>query len=374
MANTTTTFGALKNAIKRIIAAASCDQVFITIDKEGCTIEGKDPKGISGYAKAQVTTNSLGGSGTGCITADHVNAILGNESADAEITIVPSDDGLIMRFAGSRLKIKRPETSNTALFNDVREKHTVSHLFTTSGADLKDAFYSATKFAAKREIRPFMCGIHLDNSSDKLVVTGTDGYMMHLLNSNIDLTPGAKLDIILPNDAAKAAAGNVFAANELVSVSLLGRNLVEFKTEDMTWVCNLIADKFPSESIAMLLKGEANSADSVVIKQSEVLVALNRVHAISEDKYLDVEFNDGKFFVRSKDGEQVGSFACETTGTASTFSLMSTLAINTFGAMPSSEFVLMKDGADPQSKIYLRPIKDAEKDMSWIALLMPARA
>ena len=367
MKKTTTTIGALKNAIKRVVTAVDAKVATITVSKENAYVEAT---GVNGYAKVMIAVSDIGDEGSATITNSAANAVLGHDGKDVEVTLTPAEGGLVIRFAGSRLKLKTPTADPTELFSVTAKRHKRLEILNVTGEMLKSFTRSACKFAARRDVRGFLCGVHFATVGKNLKVTATTGFALHQLV--VELENEANLSGLILPIASADAIGAVFSDSEAVGVSLLGENLMEFKTDDMVWVSNLIAGQYPS--VDSLLQAETLANASVKVSKADLLVALGRVQALAEDRYAHIEYDAEGITIKSLDGEQVSKVAVsDGNASADQFGVTMDVFIEAVQAVPSERFVMKKCGIDIFSKIYFRPLNEEGNAVEgWLALAMPA--
>ncbi|WP_234265183.1 DNA polymerase III subunit beta family protein [Hydrogenophaga sp. NFH-34] len=365
---TNLTVGILKDAIKRCILAASTKEATITIGKT-VYVEAKGPEAFAKVTLA-VDPKDVGEPGSATIMAGAANAVLGHDAPDAKLTLTPAEDGLVARFGGSRLKLRKSDNP-AELFSTAADKHVSKHLLATTGDKLKDAFGAAPIFASKHDAgRFYLCGVNVSCVEGKLTVTSTNGYSMHQRKTELQLVDGGNdLDIIIPIKAAEAING-VFRNDDEVVVNLLGKNLIEFATADMIWMSSLISHQYPATDA--LVAGEQVSGDHVVVSKDQVMVAINRIRAMDNQPFLVVEFNGDALTFSSSDGEQVSKVKPQSAvGKAVKFGAKTDLISELVASLPSESIVMRKDGKEANSRIYWRPMKEGEPSLDWMALLMP---
>lgn len=372
---TKTTIGLLAGGIGAVLRATDGKCAKITINKKNLVVEASGP---DGYAKHVVDVEELGAQGTASIESSVFSVVFGRESQSAEVTIEPVKDGLALRFGGSRIKLRAPDNDPIQLFTEAKGKHEAKKLFAATGKEIKEAISAATEYAATHDVRPFLVSVLISNFNEKLRVSASDGFIFHRLDTDLPLHKEAgDFAVLLPLPTAKSMC-SVFSPEEMVTVRLLGDNLVEFITEKMTWVSRLVCGKFPSTD--RFLSTESKSKDEVIVSRDDLLVALARIKALEAGEGAKktvlgrAKFADGTLTLNSTDNEQIINLSCaKMRGMSDDFSYTCTILARAISAIPTTKVLIRKDGADPKSFIFMRPCDDEDKPMkNWVATAAPA--
>lgn len=377
---TTTTVGALKVALKRVTASTGAKSASIVVSQDGMRVEAATAEG---YASVRIPINGIPGQPCAAqVGASLVNIILSGEDADTTLTVAAHEKGARIRYAGANLLLKKPETSIEDLFaQSYRDMGTIP-IVTMTGGELRNAARAAVHFMAQRDVRHYLCGVHIIERNGKLTFEGTDGFAMHQHNSEHQVSKEAMgLDVIIPVNSAEAMV-SVFAPDESVQIEKVGTTLIGFRTEEAYWVANMISAKYPDCSKFFVDEKTCSSNGVVTVLPRKALTsALSRVSSVAqrEGNYLKLEFDPSGLRVTSTDGEQVDfvparplfiadlKFECVVTAA---------VAIHSIDGM-SGDHVLLSKGRDPQGKIYLRQAVKREDhwsvENSSQGLLMTAR-
>jgi DNA polymerase III sliding clamp (beta) subunit (PCNA family) len=363
---TTIKAGVLKDALKKAITSANAETATITVGAE-CHVE---VSGHEGYSKVDFQAENMGAAGTATVSASVANHVMAGVARDESVTFEPNKEGLTMRFGGARLKLKRSDEEGN-LFDDSKLKLEKQLLFRATGAELLSAFKAATDFAAKKDIRYYLCGVQMAQKDGVLIATATNGFSLHRLNTGIAVAEGAmESGLIIPTRAAESIRA-VFSADELVTVNLLGTGLMQFSTDSMNWVSNLVTGQFPN--CDAVLREESSKATKVRVGKKDLVLALQRIQAISGDRYSHVILDAENVVVQSIDKEQVvrvPSKACE--GVLVSLGVTMTLLIEALEAVPTETVQIATVG--PEAKLFIRPVTGEDTvDDNWVATLTPAR-
>lgn len=385
--STKTNVGALKKALKMVTSATGAKVASIVVDKKGMHVESATTEG---YAKSRVEIEEHGDHCDAQISAALVNIILAGEDASTKIAVTPagSDGGVRLRYSGANLLLKKTENNASDLFNQSYKSMKEEKIACVDGLELKKAAQSAAHYMAKKDIRFYLCGVHMQEIDGKLTFTGTDGLTLHRYESEIAANESARgLQAIIPTNASEAMV-SVFG-DERVDLLRVGDNLIGFKTNDVFWVCTLLNGKYPDIN-QLLRDGERDNDNEVLaaVNRKQLLAAINRVSSVSDrdGMYLRVAIDESTVKVSSIDGVQedcVQLLKCAMPQSMLSvdFSVTTAVAIR-FLEGADSDIVLLKKNKDPSAKIYMRkvtefnretPDSELETDAKWVALMMPAR-
>lgn len=379
-ATTNTTVGALKAALKRVTTATGAKSALLAVDEKGLRVEAATGEG---YASVSVSID--GTAGCACqaqIGASLVNVILAGEDADTKLTVAADDKGARLRYAGANLLLKKPEASIEDLFAQTYKAMENVKIITLKGSDLKKVARGGVHYMATRDVRYYLCGVHLVARNGKLVVEGTDGFSIHQYNSDLELSPDAEnLDVIIPVNAAQAMI-SIFADDEAVEMEKVGNQLIGFRTADAYWVSNMVAGKYPDCKNFFLPEiAVRETGVMMVLPRKSFVAALNRVSSVSlrEGNFMRLVFEKKGIKVTSTDGEQEDAMlAVMSAGADGTFEchVTSAVVINTFDGIPGDHFLISK-GPDPMDKLFVRPAVEVDGvwqfDTQWNGLMLPAR-
>jgi DNA polymerase III sliding clamp (beta) subunit (PCNA family) len=377
---TVTTVGQLKAALKRVTTATGAKSAIFIVDSDGLRVEAAT---AGGYASVKVpNTGPIGNSCEAEIDASLVNVLLTGEEHDTALTVTSDDRGARIRYARASLLLKKPTTYIEGLFPNRHRKMTRSTIVTLTGQELSLAAESATTFMATKDVRYYLCGVHLMSRDGKLVLEATDGFAMHANITNHALDND--LNVIIPHNCAEAMI-SVFEPDEVITIEKLGTTLLGFKTEKMYWVSNLIEGRFP-ECERLFVDETLSSKEGieVILSRKSLAAAINRVASVSgkEGHYLKMQFMAENVVISSLDDEQkdlvpVHSIKGSAVGLALHCSFSSAVLGNSLDGVPS-EFVMFRKGQSVDSKIFIRQASREgdtwNSSPNWKAVVMPSRA
>jgi len=379
-APTNTTVGALKNALKRVTAATNAKSATMAVDSEGLRVEAATTEG---YASVRVSIQGIPGEVCeAAIGASLVNIILTGEDADTTLTVAGDEKGARLRYAGANLLLKKPETSIDEMFAQSYRAMGSTPIITLTGEQLRAAALGSASFMARRDVRHYLCGVHMVERGGKLTFEGTDGFSMHQHNTEHLVAAEAKdLDVIIPVHSAQAMV-SVFGADEAVTIEKVGTQLIGFRTEDAYWVSNMIAAKFPDCTKFFDVETIAKKTGVMMVLPRKAFVsALNRVSSVAqrEGNFVRLIFEGKGVRVTSTDGDQQDVLsALHVNGASGSHECIvtSAVAINAFSGVHGDHVLIVK-GPDCMDKLFFRPAHlDGDQwqfEKGWQALLMPAR-
>lgn len=372
-----TTMGQLKQAIKATLVAVNSKRCDLHIKDGQVYVQATSH---SGFCRVIVSTEgSSSDIAVGSISVHAANVIFGSVAADMEVTFKPQSKGIRLRFGGSNLTLVHTDAGEAV--NDLFEVTThctgKTLLASATGAQLAKAFDTVQYFAAKGDVRQYLCGVLIEKENELLKLTATNGFSLNSVTSDVEIKKEGEFQAILPSDAAQAF-DMVFKPDDEVDIFQLGtgdtRRMV-WKTKNICWLTTLVAGAFPG--YRSILAGETSPLSKTWnVARKPLAAAISRVHAMSGDRYLKFILSNESITVQSPDQLQrevveldqklddIVPFECIA-------SFAGEMLLDCMDQVPS-EVVAFKKEANPTSKLYLRPVADGAEVQEWIALIQPA--
>ena len=387
MSSITTTIGAFKAALKSVVTATGAKVANIVIDKDGLHVEAATTEG---FASSKVKFDQHTAKPcSAAITQAMIGSILGNEASATILTLNKTDAGIRLRFAGASLQMKKAEVEPSEMFNQSYHDMARVMVAVSTGGELKEALIGSVRHMATRDVRYYLCGVHVKVVEGELFFSGTNGFALHQKASGIKVAEAAgNINLIMPANAAHAAT-TVFENDEVVQIHKVGTNLIGFSTADFYWVSNLIAGTFP-ETTGLLGKEaamKAMKAGEFIIPKRDLLTAITRITAMSEKdgRYCRMSFNEAGLVVNSVDGEQVQKIdlnvihnGLKKGSEAENLHVSVTSAVfyESLDSVPSEHVYMVRD-EDSQFPFFIRPVTMTadghEISTTWVAMILPAK-
>lgn len=361
-----TTIGALKSAIKKALKAA---------DTASCAIQAQHGKLTIVAASAQgsiMIDVPVEGPVVDCsavINAKQVGAILGGV-ADAVDCKIKADNGIVLSFGGSRIKLTQPfEDTVSDLFGVSLQGERIQ-AFETKGKDFSLLMDGPIQYAAKSDVRYYLVGVQAVFDDGFLRLTGTNG--TKLCTAKGDIPAHAKMKpCIFPFSVAEAVR-TVFDADEGFVVEQIGdqSNLrLLLRSERTQWVTSSIAGVYPDWRRVMPRRDRLGRA---TLSRDAVVDALWRVMAASNEQFAQVIFSEKGVEILSVDGEQREEFQMElAVGKPIRIGVTGKLLAEAVEAVETSMFEISLDGNDEIAKFVIAPVEAKVSD--WVGICMPAR-
>lgn len=153
-----------------------------------------------------------------------------------------------------------------------------THSFTIKHALLKDMIQKTIYAASDDESRLILNGVLMSVQDRKLIVVATDGRRLALIEREMELPDGQKIDFVVP---AKTI-------NELIKILkdegtvkiLLTQNMVSFEIEDCTIVSKLIEGVYPNYQQVIPSQCE----ERIAVEREILLGALRRTTIVSNER------------------------------------------------------------------------------------------
>lgn len=366
-----TTIGAIKTAIKAALKATeakSCELVCNagTMEVVAHSVQGFIKVTLDSQGKLEDASAEIGGK--------VATAILGNMADDTEVSIKATEAGMTLRFGGASIKLRRPEQER---IEDLFEKTiscTDKRLIAVDKASAFVAMLRApTTFAAKNDVRYYLCGVFLTAENSLMRAVGTNGQFLQHTTSSISVKDDFA-ECIVPAVVANEF-GNVFKGDADVSLYQTGKgdssNII-LQSERVKWVSRLVSGTFPSYKRIL----PPPYPFAVTVSKDALVGAIERVKAPADDTYIRLIFKPDQLVVQSPDGEQCEVFSLETgVEKKLTVGFTAELLANALATVESKELVL--SFTDDSEENGVKPITIKPTSMNnyedWLAVVMPAR-
>lgn len=361
-----TTIGALKLAIKKALKA---------VDTASCAIQANGRLSVIGSsAQGSIRIDvPVEGTVTKCaatISAKQVGAILGGIDDAVTCTIKAAQEGIILSFGGSRIKLTQPYEDVVSDMFETTLKGERLTVFATTGKRLADLMAGPVDFASKHDIRYYLVGVEAMQDDGVLRVTGTNG--TKLCTAASDIAASAQMQsCIIPRNVAEAI-GVVFGADEAFEFQQIGdaQNMRMFLgNEKIQWISSAIAGRYPDWKRIM---PNPKRMGSVELSRDGFVSAVLRVQAASGEVYAKMIFSKEGVQIASPDGEQRETFPAQVAlESPIQIGFQSKLLAEAVEAVETPTFMLALDGNDAASKFVITPV--SAKIDNWIGICMPAR-
>jgi len=138
-----------------------------------------------------------------------------------------------------------------------------------------------TAFAmAQQDVRYYLNGLLLEVDSGMIRTVATDGHRLAICEHQADVSPGEKIQVILPRKGVMELARLLSDSDEPVKV-MIGNNHLSVVLEDYSFTSKLIDGKFPDYQRVIPRDSDKDvTADHELLKQ-----ALVRTSILSNEKY-----------------------------------------------------------------------------------------
>ena len=138
-----------------------------------------------------------------------------------------------------------------------------------------------TAFAmAQQDVRYYLNGLLLEVDSGMIRTVATDGHRLAICEHKADVSPGEKIQVILPRKGVMELARLLSDSDELVKV-MVGNNHLSVVLKDYAFTSKLIDGKFPDYQRVIPRDSDKDvTADHELLRQ-----ALVRTSILSNEKY-----------------------------------------------------------------------------------------
>lgn len=379
-----TTIGHLRQALKAAITATGSQSATLVASQEGLTVKAASSLSSISVIVRNVAVENHGETCSASITGAAANAIFATVGNDTIATIKESSDGLTLMFGGARLKLKHRE-DESEIFSVDEKVSKSKQIISTTSSDLAKIFAAVVDFVPKKDVRYYLNGVYLGVNSELQILesVGTDGGALAKFTPAVgDQTKiHSTADMIVPEVAAHALATNaVFLGNSKVDAYQLtvnedGACRLILMSEDVTWNISLIAGKYPNHS--RLFSERDSTFKRTVMSSADLMSALARVLALSQDKVVHVEIKSGEMIIQDSAKEQTDRLPCESEfDVAASFACNGSMLSDVIAAAKADKVVIVRP-LDPLSKFFVEPLFDNDGTRlqmdQWAAVAMPYR-
>lgn len=377
-----TTVGQLKQAIKAALSAVSAKTCDLHVSGDQLHIKAES---FMGCVRLKVDAEGfIDKEATGTLNGAVTNALFGALASDAQVAISRVEGGLRLKFGGATIKLKFQEAANSSddLFAAASTCKGHELVAKATGSDLIKAFASPQFYAAHNDVRQYLCGVYIENRNGSLSMTGTNGFMLNRVDTSIACEL-ADFGAILPTAAAQAV-DMVLQPGDAVDIYRIGSGAslkLVWMTDKLCWVTCLVLGQYPD--CAAFYKGEtASKTADWPVSAKELALAVQRILAISEQRYLRMRVADEMLTLLSEDCEhkveiplsdelKALKLPCERRAWEASFS--GAFIEEVARSVPTEQMVLRK-GPSESSLLYARCLSaEGVVDSSWLALVQPAR-
>lgn len=361
-----TTIGALKSAIKKALKAVETSSCAIQAQNDKLTIVAASAQGsimIDVPVEGPVTACSA------VINAKQVGAILGGV-ADAVDCKIKADNGIVLSFGGSRIKLTQPFEDTVSDMFGVSLQGERIRAFETKGKDFSLLMDGPIQYAAKSDVRYYLVGVQAICDGGLLRLTGTNGTKLCTAKSGISAHAMMR-PCIFPFSVAEAVRA-VFDADEDFVVEQIGEQSnmrILLRSERVQWITSSIAGVYPDWRRVL---PRSERVGLVVLGRDAIVSALWRVMAASDEAFAQIVFAPNGVQILSVDGQQREEFQVD-------LAIRKTVRIGVTGkllaeaieAVETPTFELALDGNDETAKFVITPVEATISD--WLGICMPAR-
>ena len=228
---------------------------------------------------------------------------------------------------------------------------------------------SCSLFAtADDEVRPVMCGVYFDFTSESITLVASDGHKL-VRCRDYSVTGAEKSAFILPKKPATLLR-NLLGKEELeeVAVEFDGR-FATFEMSDFKLVCRLFDGRYPNYNSVI----PQNNPHKLIVDRAALISTLRRVAIFSSKASLiKLHLEENKVVVSAQDTDfstsAEESMACSYEGAAMNIGFRASLLIDILNNIPGQDVVI--ELADPSRAGVIVPAEQVDKQ-ELLMLLMP---
>ena len=357
-----TTIGDLKLALQCVLKAVDTKQITAEFRDGKLMIHGCANQG---HAKAVVPTRGDLPDMVFPITGKLVLTIINNCDSASECTISQHKDGLRLKFGGASIKLTRYTEKEVDFFNWTSTDDETRFVGSFESQEFKQALSSVVKFFSSDGSRFQLRGIYFQSIEGQLVLAATNGMRLAEKITNIVVEDFAPM--IISGEYIEALVG-IIKGNENVEFSIVGGKEVTaviFNTSNFSMKCPLIGGAYPAYRSVIPLTDH-----SVTVNAASLLAALTRMEAVSEKRFVKLQFEEGAMSVLTLDGESSECIDAEGDDFSLSLSIQSQL-LNAALTSAVTEKVKVSVTLDKGVNSFVTVTNT--RDDGWLSLITPAR-
>lgn len=200
---------------------------------------------------------------------------------DSDIELDDSTpDRVIVKYGRSRFNLSALPVENFPEFEVEGHFSTIE----IPAITLFEHLYSTITFAARDDVRYYLCGVYLSLKGDDLITAASDGHHLARCASKIE-KQGQEIEMILPRTSVeqliKLMGGGIKAGgNELTHIGFCDRSLLVGIDPFTTYKTKLLEGKYPD--INRVIPKDSETITTVRLDKKNTIAAINRCQLILE--------------------------------------------------------------------------------------------
>lgn len=253
----------------------------LMLRSDGCnlTVTGTD-------LQSQIQTRMSFSGGTdnkiaACIpTAKLINLVkLCPDDSDIELDD-SAPDRVIVKYGRSRFNLSALPVENFPAFEVDGQFHSIEIPTIT----LFEHLYSTITFAARDDVRYYLCGVYLSLNGDDLITAASDGHHLARCASKIE-KQGQEIEIIIPRTSVDQLIKLISAQlktgkDQLTRIGFHDRSLSVNVDADTVYKTKLLEGRFPD--INRVIPKDSKTITTVRLDKKDTIAAINRCQLILE--------------------------------------------------------------------------------------------
>ena len=133
---------------------------------------------------------------------------------------------------------------------------------------------------AQQDVRYYLNGLMFELSDDQIIAVATDGHRLAFCQTQVNLDPGEKRQVIIPRKAVNEISRLLEDSDDEIKISL-SENHIRINFPAVTFTSKLIDGKFPDYQQVIPQKGD----NEVISARDHLYQAFNRTSVLSNEKY-----------------------------------------------------------------------------------------